>query len=76
MESKGKFHNFMQDATKDAKLRKEMISVIKRKNITPERLLREFGKRHYEGVTITDCRKILKILENPLELQKLEGWHY
>jgi hypothetical protein len=76
MESRKKFHDFIQDATKDKELRKKMVSVVKRKNIIPETLLSEFRKRHYEGVTITDCRKILKILEDPTELQKLEEWHY
>lgn len=76
MESKGNFYSFIQDGTKDVKLRKAMVSVVKRKNITPEALLKEFRKRHYDGVTITDCRKVLKILENPMELQRLEEWHY
>ena len=66
----------MLDGAKDEKLRKEMVSVVKRKNINAEMLLSEFRKRHYEGVTITDCRKILKTLEDPAELQKLEEWHY
>lgn len=77
MKSKGMYHNFMLDCNKDERLRKKMISVVKRKNIDAETLLKEFHKEHYEGVTITDCRKILKILENfPMELQKLEDTHY
>ena len=75
MESKGKFHNFMQDATKDKELREKMVSVVKRKNITPETLQSEFRKRNYD-VGIADCRKILKISKRPGELQKLEEWHY
>lgn len=70
------FFNFIDEATKDEKLRKEMLRVAKRKNIKAETLLRAFHRNQYDGVSLRDCRTILSILSDPIQLQRVEEWHY
>jgi len=76
-ESKGNFFNFVEDASKkNSPLKEKMLAVVKRKGMTSEKLLKDFHARGYDGVSLRDCRRILSILENPSQLQKLEDWHY
>ncbi len=60
-ESKGNFFNFIDDSASDPKLYKQMMNVInqKGKGWTGEKLLTEFHKLHYDGVSLRDCNKLL-----------------
>jgi hypothetical protein len=76
-QSKGNFFNFVEDASKkNSPLPKEMLAVVKQKGMTSEKLLKHFHGRGYDGVSLRDCRRILTILKDPSQLQKLEEWHY
>lgn len=76
-QSKGNFFNFVEDASKtNSPLRKQILNVVKQKGMTSEKLLKHFQDKGYDGVSLRDCRRILSILKDPSQLQKLEDWHY
>ena len=76
-QSKGNFFNFGEEASKkNSKVRKEMLAVVKNKNLNADKLLQEFQKRGYDGVSLRDCRRMLELLKRPGYIQMLEGWQY
>jgi hypothetical protein len=60
-EPKGNIFNFIDDTASDPKLQKKMVDFInqKGKGWTGEKLLTEFHKLNYDGVSLRDCNKLL-----------------
>jgi hypothetical protein len=60
-ESKGNILDFINDAASDPELMEKMMGVIKvkGKGWTGEKLLTEFHKLHYYGVSRQDCDTLL-----------------
>jgi hypothetical protein len=76
-QSKGNFFNFIEDASKkNSKVRKEMLTVVKKKGLNADKLLQEFQKRGYDGVSLRDCRRMMELLKRPGYIQMLDGWQY
>jgi hypothetical protein len=63
--SKGNIFNFIEDASKDPKLQKQMTAMIKKKGKgeTPKTFMQKFHDLGYLDVRFTDCKKILDIIK-------------
>jgi len=76
--SKGDIFNFINDATRNPSLHKEMANMIKTKGegFTPNSLLERFYKHHYDDVNLGDCKKILKIVKTGIVQPEIWDWNY
>ncbi len=75
--SKGNVQDFIDDARKDPKLYKQMISIIhnKGKGLTPETFMKKFHRLGYSGVSLQSAKSTLATIRS-LENPKAWDWHY
>ncbi len=77
-QSKGNFFNFIEDTTKDPKLRKKMFDIINKRGAgeTPKSLMEKFHNLGYDGVNLRDCKKIMDIMKKGVKDPSAWDWSY
>ena len=65
--SEGDFMDYIEKASRNAQLRDALLNEAYKAGETPEKLLAFFEKKHYYGVSLEDCQKLISaVKEGPL----------